>query len=66
MRRYAIEGNLLSQPHRMLISNFKLENGTIYNPLPDFFQSRSKLYSKEIAKSKTQQRKPIIVGFSVH
>ena len=36
MREYAIENNLLKQPQRMLISSFKLENGTIITPLLNF------------------------------
>ena len=36
MREYAIENNLLKQPQRMLISRFKLENGTITTPLLNF------------------------------
>ena len=36
MRRYAIERNLLNQPQRLLISNFKLEKGIMCDPLPDF------------------------------
>ena len=37
MREYAIENNLLKQPQRMLISSFKLENGTIITPLLNFY-----------------------------
>ena len=36
MIEYAIENNLLKQPQRMLISSFKLENGTIITPLLNF------------------------------
>ena len=39
MREYAIENNLLKQPQRMLISSFKLENGTIITPLLNFYLS---------------------------
>ena len=37
MRKYAIENNVLKQPQRMLISSFKLENGTIITPLLNFY-----------------------------
>ena len=39
LREYAIENNLLKQPRRMLISSFKLENGTIITPLLNFYLS---------------------------
>ena len=39
MREYAIENNLLKQPQRMLISSFKMENGTIITPLLNFYLS---------------------------
>ena len=39
MREYAIENNQLKQPQRILISGFKLENGTIITPLLNFFLS---------------------------
>ena len=37
MKEYAIEHNLLKQPQQMLISSFKLENGTINTPLLNFY-----------------------------
>ena len=37
MKNYAIENEMLKQPQRMLISNFKLENGTVITPLFNFY-----------------------------
>ena len=39
MRDYAIDNDLLRQPQRMLISSFKLENGTVITPLLNFYLS---------------------------
>ena len=39
MRDYAIDNDLLKQPQRMLISSFKLENGTVITPLLNFYLS---------------------------
>ena len=39
MREYAIEYNLLKPPQRMLISSFKLENGSIITPLLNIYLS---------------------------
>ena len=39
MWEYAIENNLLKQPQRILISSFKLENGTIITTLLNFYLS---------------------------
>ena len=39
MRDYAIDNDLLKQPQRMLISSFKLENGTVITPLLTFYLS---------------------------
>ena len=36
MKDYAIDNLLLKQPQRMLISSFKLENGTVITPLLNF------------------------------
>ena len=36
MRDYAIDNDILKQPQRMLISSFKLENGTVITPLLNF------------------------------
>ena len=41
MREYEIENNLLKKPQPMLISSFKLENGTIIIPLLNFYLSLS-------------------------
>ena len=46
MREYAIENNLLKQPQRMLISSFKLENGTIITPLLNFYLSLGLKFTK--------------------
>ena len=37
MKNYAIENEMLKHPQRMLISSFKLENGTVITPLFNFF-----------------------------
>ena len=37
MKNYAIENEMLKYPQRMLISSFKLENGTIIYPLFNFY-----------------------------
>ena len=39
MRDYAIDNDLLKQPQRMLISSFKLENGTVITQLLNFYLS---------------------------
>ena len=39
MRDYAIDNDLLKQPQRLLISSFKLENGTVITPLLNFYLS---------------------------
>ena len=39
MRDYAIDNDLLKQSQRMLISSFKLENGTVITPLLNFYLS---------------------------
>ena len=39
MRDYTIDNDLLKQPQRMLISSFKLENGTVITPLLNFYLS---------------------------
>ena len=39
MRDYAIDNDLLKKPQRMLISSFKLENGTVITPLSNFYLS---------------------------
>ena len=39
MRDYAIDNDLFKQPQRMLISSFKLENGTVITPLLNFYLS---------------------------
>ena len=37
MKNYEIENEMLKQPQRMLISSFKLENGTVITPLFNFY-----------------------------
>ena len=37
MKNYAIENDMLKHPQRMLISSFKLENGTVITPLFNFY-----------------------------
>ena len=37
MKNYAIENEMLKHPQRMLISSFKLENGTVITPLFKFY-----------------------------
>ena len=37
MQNYAIESDLLKHPQRILISSFKLENGSIITPLFNFY-----------------------------
>ena len=37
MKNYAIENEMLKHPQRMLISSFKLENGTVITPLFNFY-----------------------------
>ena len=37
MKNYAIENEMLKHPQRILISNFKLENGTVITPLFNFY-----------------------------
>ena len=37
MKNYAIENEVFKYPQRMLISSFKLENGTIITPLLNFY-----------------------------
>ena len=37
MKNYAIENEMLKHPQRMLISSFKLENGTVITPLFIFY-----------------------------
>ena len=39
LRDYAIDNDLLKQPQRMLISSFKLVNGTVITPLLNFYLS---------------------------
>ena len=39
MKNYAEENDLLKNPQQMLISSFKLENGTIITPLLNFYLS---------------------------
>ena len=39
MKDYTIDNDLLKQPQRMLISSFKLENGTVITPLLNFYLS---------------------------
>ena len=41
MKNYAIENETLKHPQRMLISSFKLENGTVITPLFHFFMELS-------------------------
>ena len=36
-KNYAIENDMLKHPQRMLISSFKLENGTVITPLYNFY-----------------------------
>ena len=36
-KNYAIENDLLKHPQRMLISSFKLENGSIITPFFNFY-----------------------------
>ena len=36
-KNYAIENEMLKHPQRMLISSFKLENGTVITPLFNFY-----------------------------
>ena len=37
MKNYAIENEILKHPQRILISSFKLENGTVITPLFNFY-----------------------------
>ena len=37
MKTYAKENDLIKQPQRMLISSFKLTNGTLITPLSNFY-----------------------------
>ena len=37
MKNFAIENEILKHPQRMLISSFKLENGTVITPLFNFY-----------------------------
>ena len=37
IKNYAIENEMLKHPQRMLISSFKLENGTVITPLFNFY-----------------------------
>ena len=37
MKNYANENEMLKYPQRMLISSFKLENGTVMTPLINFY-----------------------------
>ena len=37
MKNYAIESEMLKHPQRMVISSFKLENGTVITPLFNFY-----------------------------
>ena len=37
MKNYAIENEMLKHPQRMLISSFKLKNGTVITPLFNFY-----------------------------
>ena len=39
MRDSAIDNDLLKQPQRLLISSFRLENGTVITPLLNFYLS---------------------------
>ena len=36
MKNYAIESEMLKHPQRMVISSFKVENGTVITPLFNF------------------------------
>ena len=37
MKNYAIENKMLKHPQKMLISSFKLKNGTLITPLFNFY-----------------------------
>ena len=37
MKNYAIENEMLKHPQKLLISSFKLENGTVITPLLNFY-----------------------------
>ena len=41
MKIYAIENEMLKQPQKMLISSFKLENGTVITPLFNFYMEHA-------------------------
>ena len=46
MKTYAEENDLLKQPQRMLISSFKLSNGTLITPLFKFYLNLGLQYTK--------------------
>ena len=56
MMDYAIDNDLLKQPQLMLISSFKLENGTIITPLLNFYLNLGLKCTKPIASFSTHPK----------
>ena len=54
MKTYAEENNLLKQPQRMLISSFKLTNGTLITPLFNFYLDLGQYTTRKVFNSFVQ------------
>ena len=54
MKTYAEENNLLKQPQRMLISSFKLTNGTLITPLFKFYLDLGQYKTRKVFNSFVQ------------
>ena len=56
MKKYAEEGGIMSQPRKMLISSFTLQNGTLITPLLLFYLQLGLVVTKYTVLSSTLQR----------
>ena len=63
-KNYADEERLLSQPRKMLIFSFKLQNGTLNNPLLFFIYNWALFAKKNTASFSTLQRNASTVSYS--
>ena len=64
MKKYAIETEMLKYPQRMLISSFKLENGTVITPLFNFTWNSDCSEPKLTVLFNNLLRKALIIAFS--
>ena len=64
MKTYAEEGGIMSQPRKMLLSSFTLQNGTLITPLLLFYLQLGLLSQKYTVLSSTLQRNAPTVSCS--